>query len=251
MTWSSTIGLISSIALFLPVLFILVLKLGNYRTFPALMIYYFIVFGYNLLTLKYITPGETITHYWGIANNLLDTPLMLTFLTYFSTSAVVTRRMKRAIVLFLIFELLVILWKGTSVEAITIIMGPGLVTVIGFSLHFFVRQSKITIMHGKATGKAIIAASLVFAYGCYSIIYLMYYIFKTKHVADTFLIYFLVTTFSSLLLCAGIIIERKRVQKLNEVKTARKELAAIYKDTATPAPFRGPMLDFDKEPWKN
>lgn len=251
MSWSSTIGLISSIALFLPVLFILVLKLGNYRTFPALMIYYFIVFGYNLLTLKYITPGETITHYWGIINNLLDAPLMLTFLTYFSTSPVLTRRMKRVIGLFLVFELLVILWKGASVEAITIIMGPGLITVIGFSLHFFVRQSKITIMHGKATGKAIIAASLVFAYGCYSIIYLMYYIFKTKHVADTFLIYFLVTTFSSLLLCAGIIIERKRIQKLNEVRTARKELADIYKDSVMPAPFRGPMLDFDKEPWKN
>lgn len=251
MTWSSTIGLISSIALFLPVLFILVLRLGNYRTFPALMIYYFVVFGYNLLTLKYITPGDEVTRYWGIANNLLDTPLMLTFLTYFSTSAVLTRRMKQAIVLFLIFELLVILWKGVSVEAITIIMGPGLATVIGFSLHFFIRQSKITIMHGKATGKAIIAASLVFAYGCYTIIYLMYYIFKTKYVADTFLIYFLVTTFSSLLLCAGIIIERKRIQKLNEVKTARKELAAIYKDSAAPVAFRGPMLDFDKEPWKN
>jgi len=251
MTWSSTMGLISSIALFLPVLFILVLKLGNYRTFPALMIYYFIVFGYNLLTLKYITPGDTVTHYWGIVNNLLDAPLMLTFLTYFSTSAVLTKRMKQAIALFLIFELLVIIWKGASVEAITIIMGPGLVTVIGFSLHFFIRQSKITIMHVKATGKPIIAASLVFAYDCYSINSLQSYIFKTKHVADTFLIYFLVTTFSSLLLCAGIIIERKRIQKLNEVRTARKELAAIYKDTATPAPFRGPMLDFDKEPWKN
>jgi hypothetical protein len=55
-----------------------------------------------------------------------------------------------------------------------------------------------------------------------------------------------------LLLCAGIIIERKRINKLNEVKTARKELAAIYKDTVRPATLRhGPMLDFDKDPWQN
>lgn len=252
MSWSSTIGLISSVALFLPVLFILVFKLGNYRTFPALLVYYFIVFGYNLLSLKYITPGGSVTHYWGIANNLLDTPLMLTFLTYFSTSPVLTRRMRWAVVVFIVFELAIIAWKGFSVEAITIIMGPGLAAVIVFALHFFVRQSKITIMHGKATGKAIIAASLVFAYGCYGIIYLMYYVFPTKQVADTFLIYFLVATFSSLLLSAGIIIERKRIQKLNEVKTARKELAAIYKDSPGAAAFRpGPMLDFDNEPWKN
>ena len=81
MTWISTIGLISSVALFFPALIILALRLSGYRTFPALMIYYLIVFTYNLLTLKYITPGEEITHYWGIANNLLDAPLMLTFLT--------------------------------------------------------------------------------------------------------------------------------------------------------------------------
>ena len=252
MTWNSTIGLISSIALFLPVFFILILKLGGYKTFPALLVYYLVVFSYNLFTLKYITPGEKITHYWGIVNNLLDAPLMLTFLTYFSTSQGFSRRMKTIIASFLVFELAVIIWKGLTVDAITIIMGPGLLAVIGFCLYFFVRQSKIAIMHGKATGKAIIAASLVFAYGCYTLIYLMYYVFKTPHIADTFLIYFLVTTFSSLLLSAGIIIERKRIQKLNEVKIARKELADIYKDSHPATSFRAaPMLDFDKDPWKN
>ncbi|MBI5858884.1 MAG: hypothetical protein HZB42_14730 [Sphingobacteriales bacterium] len=252
MTWNSTMGLISSIALFLPVFFILILRLGGYRTFPALLIYYLIVLTYNLFSLQYINPGKDIQHYWGIANNLLDTPLMLIFLTYFSTSQLLSRRMKAIIIGFLVFEIAVISWKGITVDAITIIMGPGLAVVVGFCLYFFVRQSKITIMHGKATGKAIISASLVFAYGCYSIIYIMYYIFKTQHVADTFLIYFLVTTFSSLLITAGIIIERKRVQKLNEVKIARKELAAIYKDAGPSRPFRGtPMLDFDKEPWNN
>jgi hypothetical protein len=139
--------------------------------------------------------------------------------------------------------------RGLNVEAITIILGPGILTVFSFCLFFFVRQSRITIMHRKATGKALITASLVFAYGCYGLIYMLYYVFKTPHVADTFLIYFLVATFSSAILCTGIIIERKRVQKLNEVKIARKELADIYKDTKTAAPFRTAMLDFDRDPW--
>lgn len=104
-------------------------------------------------------------------------------------------------------------------------------------------------MHHKATGKAIIAAALLFAYGCYTIIYMMYYVFKTPHVADTFLVYFLVATFSSFLLCAGIIIERKRVQKLYELKQTRKELLDIYKDTKTAAPLRTAILDFDKDQW--
>lgn len=252
MTWSSTLGLISSIALFLPTFFILIFRLSRYKTFPALMIYYVIVCAYNVLQLKYINPGEDITRYWGIANNLLDAPLMLGFLTYFSTSPVFVRRMKIIIAAFLLFEAIVILFTGFNVDSITIITGPGLALVMGFCIHFFARQSKLTLMNGKGMGKAIITASLVFAYGCYFIIYLIYYVFKSEYVEHTFLIYFLVTTFSSLLLCTGIVIERKRILKINEVKTARKELADIYKDSISPATFRrGPMLDFDKEPWQN
>src|SRR5688500_5183848 len=143
MSWNSTLGLISSVALFLPVLFILVFKLGGYKTFPALMVYYLTVFGYNLLSLKYIHPGENVTYFWGITNNLLDAPLMLSFLTYFSTSSVLYRRMKATIVAFIGFELIILFWKGLTVEAITIIMGPGLAIVMGFCLYFFVRQSKV------------------------------------------------------------------------------------------------------------
>jgi hypothetical protein len=233
------------------VLFILLFKLSGYKTFPALLIYYISVFIYNLLSLKYINAGEDITRYWGITNNLLDAPLMLTFLTYFSTSAVLTKRMKLIIRLFMLFEVAILCWKGMTVTAITIIMGPGLLIVIGFCVHFFVKQSKIAMMNGKAMGKAVIAASLLFAYGCYVLIYVIYYLFKSTYIEHTFLIFFLVTTFSSLLLCAGIFIERKRIYKLNEAKIARKELADIYKD-AIPARFsRGPMLDFDKDPWSN
>ena len=252
MSWNSTLGLISSVALFLPVLFILVFKLGGYKTFPALMIYYLTVFGYNLLSLNYIHPGENVTYFWGITNNLLDAPLMLSFLTYFSTSPALRHQMKIIIVAFIGFELIILLWKGLTVEAITIIMGPGLAIVMGYCLYFFVRQSKVALLNGKTMGKAIMLASLVFAYGCYALIYLIYYVFRSPYIDHTFLIYFLVTTFSSLLLCTGLIIERKRINKLNEAIIARKELADIYKDSVSPATFsRGPMLDFDKEHWTN
>ena len=249
MTWNSVMGFVSSFALFLPIFFILTLRLGGYKSFPALLIYYISVFIYNLMTEGYITANNEVVHYWGLSNNLLDVPLMLFFLTYYSTSAAFTRRMKITILGFVLFEATVITILGLNVDALTIILGPGLLLVFGLCLSLFIRQTKITIMHRKATGKALIIAALLFAYGCYTIIYLMYYVFKTPYIADTFLVYFLVVTFSSLLMCAGIIIERKRVQKLNELKTTRKELSAIYKDTKTAAPGRAAMLDFDREQW--
>ena len=127
------------------------------------------------------------------------------------------------------FAMIILALNGFSIDSITIIMAPGLLTVFSFCCYFFVRQTRITIMHRKSTGKALIVASLLFAYGCYAIIYLMYYIYKTEYIEDTFIIYHMVTTFSSLLLCAGIIIEKKRVQKLEELKITRKELELVYK----------------------
>jgi hypothetical protein len=251
MTWNSTLGLISTIALFLPIILILTLKLGAYRSFPALLFYYALVFVYNLMTEGYIRADENVIHYWGLGNNLLDTPLMLWFLTYFSTSIPFTKRMKLGIALFVVFEIIVVAVNGMTLDTVTIIMAPGLAFVIGFCLYFFVRQSRITIVHRKAAGKALITASLVFAYGCYSIIYLLYYVLKTKEVENTFLIYFLVTTISSALMCSGILIERKRIQKLNELKIARKELTAIYNEPATKSTtsLKAAILDFDRDQW--
>jgi hypothetical protein len=256
MTWNSIMGLISTIALFLPIILIIGLRLSAYNSFPALLIYYIFVFVYNLLTEGYIKADSNAIYNFGLIDNMIDAPFMLYFLTYFGTSVNFIKQMKRSILVFIAFEIVVILLRGFNMDAVTIIMAPGLLLVSAFCVHFFIRQTKITIMHRKATGKALMAASLLFAYGCYSIIYLIYYVFKThlngkqvkqQDVDDTFLVYFLVTTFSSMLMCAGLIIERRRIQKLNELKITRKELSVVYKDTA--APIKPIILDFDKEQW--
>ena len=230
MSWNSILGVISSVSLFLPVILILLMRLSTYKTFPALAGYYLMVFVYNILTEGYISANTSVVHYIGLTNNIIDAPLMLFFLTYFSSSAMLTKRMHVIIIALLVFGALMLSLKGFSVESITIIMAPGLLAVFSFCCYFFVRQSKITIMQRKSTGKALIVASLLFAYGCYAIIYLMYYIYKTQYVEDTFIVYHLVTTFSSLLLCVGLIVENKRVQKLEELKITRKELELMYKD---------------------
>jgi len=250
MTWNSTMGFICTVALFLPILFILVLRLGAYRTFPALLIYYTGVFIYNLFTEGFIRADRQVIRYWGLTNNLLDIPLLLTFLIYFSSSNAFTRRLKALIWGYILFEAIIVAIFGLNVNAITIILGPGIVIAIIFCMLFFIRQTKITIMHRKATGKALIAASLLFAYGCYGIIYLMYYIFKTKYTDDAFLIYFLVATLSSLLITAGIIVERKRITKLSELKITRRELSSVYSHEEKPiGGIRPVMLDYETDQW--
>jgi hypothetical protein len=252
-------GFVSTIALFLPILVILLLRLGTYRSFPVLVIYYASSLGYNMLTEHYVYATPEFIRAWGLVNNFMDVPLILYFLTYFSTSRAFTHRMRLVILSFIAFELIVATIIGFNINAITIILGVGFLIVLGFSLYFFIRQAKMAIIHRKAMGKALIVSSVLFAYGCFSFIYLMYYVFKAhldehgvvkpQYKADTFLVYFLVATFSSLMMSAGILIERKRIQKLNELKITRKELSSIYTETKRAAPYRAAMLDFDKDQW--
>lgn len=250
MTWNYVMGIISSVALFCPVFLILILRLGAYRTFPALIIYYSSVFIYNLMTEGHIAASSELIQYWGLVNNLADAPLMLIFLLYFSTTLVFAQRMKMVIASYVLFEVIVLSVKGFNIEAITIILGPGIILVLGFCIYFFIRHAKMAILHRKAAGKALMAAALLFGYGCFGIIYLMYYIFKTPFIEDTFLVYFIAVTVSSLLMSIGIIVEEKRIKKLNELKITRRELMDIYADEEKAAPLRRTaMLDFDREQW--
>jgi hypothetical protein len=201
------------------------------------------------MTGGYIHAESQVIHSWGLANNLLDGPLMLSFISYFSISTRFTTLMKKVIAGLILYEMIILVLIGFNVKAITIILGPALSVVIGYCTLFFIRQTKITITHQKATGKALMAASLLFAYGCYGILYLMYYIFKTE-VNDTFIIYFLVGTISSIVLAFGIYLESKRIRHLQELKLMRKELSDMYPEEKKRTPLRAAMLDFDRDQWK-
>jgi len=47
MTWNSVMGFVSSLALFLPIFFILALRLGAYGIFPVLLLYFVFVLSHN------------------------------------------------------------------------------------------------------------------------------------------------------------------------------------------------------------
>jgi len=247
MSWFEVVGLISTSALFLPIVVIFALRLAWYKSFPALLAYYIIVFGFNLFSLDFIKGDKTFIYYYGVTSNLLDAPLMLAFMTYFSKTAAFRKKLKLIIPIFILFEFIVIAIFGYNVHATTIVMAPGLLLVLWLSFTFFVHQVKITIAHQKAAGKAIMVASLLFAYCGYSFVYIVYYLIKTPFKTDTFLVYYLITVFSSVILSTGIIFERKRVKQLKELRVARKELKVIYgggSETKTAVPEKQPL-------WKN
>jgi hypothetical protein len=246
-------GLVSTLALALPIIILLTSKLAWYRSFPALFFYYLVLLSYNLILLGYIETGSNFRDYHRVVNNLLNIPLILMFLLYFSKTIYSRKKMLMTIIAFIGFEILVVAFYGFNANAASIILAPGLLLALVISLLFFVHQVKISVVYHKAVGKAIMVSSLLFAYVGYSFVYAVF-LLKPDYKNDAHLVYFLVTIFSSIAIAAGIYIERSRVKQLAELQTTREELKVIYHDGQETKKMTAPareavVLNFDKEQW--
>jgi hypothetical protein len=235
MNWHSVIGALSTVALFAPVFIILAFRLIKYKPFIPLFIYFAMGFIYNLMTEDVLRVPRSFERTYGIINNLLDVPVMFSFLITMASSTAQKLRMKMLLAIFIVFEIVILFITGLSVLAITIVMGPGLLLVFGYALYFFAYTVKKSFIHNKYIAKAMIASALCFAYGCFIIIYLMHYVAAIPDVPNIFLIYFIVTILYCSLLSAGLVLESKRKRKLEELLVTRKELFSFFAEEKKPA----------------
>src|SRR5436190_23480386 len=233
MSLNSTLGIISSIVLFIPAILILVFRLITNRSFLALSTYYLFGGIYNLIFQNVLIAPLWFARSLGIAVNLLDAPLMLMFLTFFSTSPAMKKRITWGICIFFAFEAIVLLVDGFSVNAVRVILGPDIVIIIALSFLFFQRNVRLAITNSKSLGKAFMTSSVLLFYTIFTVVYVFYWLIKNQQYRkDAELVYYVVSILSALLMSAGIIIENKRIKKLDELKNTRKELATIYGKTA-------------------
>jgi hypothetical protein len=126
------------------------------------------------------------------------------------------------------YEIIVTCFKGFNASAVVYILGPGLVLILGYTGYLFTRQIKFTIMHGKNTGRTIMLASILFVYSVYAFIYCIYYVQKTLYISDTYLIYFLGSMVSCIIMSIGLVLANKRLKKLNDLKITRRELQLFF-----------------------
>ena len=231
MNWVLIMNIVASVALLAPIVAIIANRLSFHKTFPLLLLYYILTFVYSLMTGDFITVSDQAKYYFGITNNVLDGPLMLGFLTYLSFSLKQKRILKFIWFGMIVFTILTILFTGYNITTIHIVLGPAIVFAFIFCIIFFAYYTRIILHKSSAgVGKVLISASLIFAYGTYSVIYLLYYILRSKNVEDAFIIYFLASIFSAGLLSVGIFYEARRMKRIKEVVRMRKEMALLYEE---------------------
>jgi hypothetical protein len=228
MNWYSAAGMACICALFLPVTIIIYYKLYRHRSLAALMVYYLLTALHNLMAQGYIPASENFTRTFGVVTNYLDVPLMLTGLLFFCPIKKNQKVVSTITIAFVSYELLVAVFLGLTPLSVVYIMGPGLVLVLVYSFILFLRQIKFTIMHNKNTGRAIMLASILFAYACYLFVYYFFYIQRTPYINDAYLLYFITCFVAAILMAVGLIMTRKRLKEYQDLQNTRKELALFF-----------------------
>jgi hypothetical protein len=228
MNWNTVIGVAATISLFLPVAAIIYHKLYQHRSLAALLVSYVSTALYNLMSEGFFSLPASFQNGFGVINNYLDVPLTLTALLFFCPIKQKQRTVHIITALFVGYEIVIACLYGLKPKAVVYIMGPGLILVLIYAFYLFARHIKITVEHGKNAGRTIMLVSILFAYGCYGLVYYFYYIQRTPYVADAFLLYFISTFVSSVIMAAGLHLIRKRMKQLQEVKNTRRELALFF-----------------------
>lgn len=228
MNINTILGIVSAVAFFVPVLIILSSRLLINISLLALVIYFLMVTTYNLMSVNVIMVTKDFQRSFGVANNYLDVPLMLTAMLMFCSEKWKQRVITTTIISFVAYEILIFFQFKLSPESSKFIMGPGIIVLLVYSLYLFINNIKSTIVQGKGVGKTLMITSILFAYGCYFIVYLFAYIEKTSNRADVFIIYYLASIIFSVLMSAGLIWVKKRLREIKEVQTTRKELNVFF-----------------------
>lgn len=225
---NAVLGVVSTYAFCLPVFLIVIFRLHVYKPFFALLIYFLLATVSNLMTEGVVPATEQVRKIFGVVYNLLDLPLMLTGLLLFCGSRQKVKNICVTIVVFLLYEVVVLWWHGFTRQTVTYVLGPGIVVILAYSVHLFVQYVKLAVVHEKAIGKALMIGAVCFTYGSYAMIYVFYYVAETPAVAEVFILYYVASIVSAVLLSVGITLVQKRMRLLREARLTRKELHMFF-----------------------
>ena len=221
-------GIIAASALLLPVAIILSCRLYGNKSLLALLLYYCINAVYNLMAEGVIKVDTPILERIGMVNNYLEIPLMLTILLFFSTNKGKQKIVYISMAVFILLEVVLSLVFGVNFNTTIYITGAGIPLMMVFAMYLFSQYIKLTIEKNKGLGRTLMVTSILFAYCCYAMIYFIYYIIKTSAVADVFIIFYIVSIISSLLMSIGLVWVYNRSKQIKEVQLTRKELAVFF-----------------------
>ena len=151
-------------------------------------------------------------------STMFQHPLMLLFMTYFARHDEIKKAVQYSLIILLTIGIIILTKNDIGPNARAVVLGLGLLLVLIYSSVFFMQQIKSSITQRTETGKAFMISSVLFAYSCYSVIFLIKYVFRSTNTEDLFILYEMSTFISTILLIVGLLTNKKAEPKMEEIK---------------------------------
>jgi len=185
-------------------LLLFIKKLNKEKAYTLIAIYWLLNGSTNLP--EWLGQSENVSLLNGITllYNLLDTPLVL-LVFYFSASGNKKRMLLFLTILFLIFECIMVLWKGYNFDSSVIIIGFGGLLILVFSIwgvtEFFQKIEHTSF----ETTMGFIYAAFIFEYALSIVIFISNYLnFKKETVDVNLFVYYLSVISATILTSFGL-----------------------------------------------
>lgn len=203
-------AVISSLAVllcFVPFLFLGFKQVRRVNTYRVIGIYWFLNGFVNLPALRLIRSQNIRSFFAHVSDcyDMADTPLVL--LVFALASKGKTRKQLLLILLgFVLGELLLVARKGYA-AAWPVVIGVGVLLILVFSVTGLLQYLKKMEPDRFEDSMAFVYAALLFAYGTYMIIYVVYYLHVSPNIynqMDSSLVYYASLLLSAVVTSTGI-----------------------------------------------
>lgn len=221
---------LSTFTLLLPILAIAYKRSMWHSSMVALLVYYIQFFFFSLVTNGYLSLPGTADSLLSFSHIVFDLPLVLLFSQYFTEDEAVKSKIRYGLVAWLAMGILITAVNGLSGRTITLLMGPGLLLADVVCMGFFLKYIKAAIHQKAETGKAFMAGSLVFLYGCYSLMFFLQYILHAATDLEIYFLFQISTMVSAVLMTIGILLNRKRPEPQIHENKGRKVVLQDWQD---------------------
>lgn len=198
------ISFIAIILCFVPFALLFWKKMNREKVFLLVCIYWSIT---GLINMPQYLPtaykGEKFEENVTLIDNLIDTPLML-LIFYFSSEGIKRNILRWLLLIFVVFEAIMIFWKGHNYDSNTVIIGVG--TMLSFAYSLWCLAEYFQKMEHTTTENTMvfIYASFVFYFGIFSIIWVFNYLnFHKETVSENLFLYYLSIILATLIACIG------------------------------------------------
>lgn len=220
---NNLLSVASIICFSLPILVVVYYRLYRHLSVVALVLYCGLKLFHSSMG-DVTLPAQNLADSSELFFRFLELPLLLSALLLFCSAGRQQEGMQALVLLFVIYEIFVLLFVDYSPLVGLYIALPGMVLVVLHSTFLFQQQLRFTLAHKKNGGRLMILGAISLSSGSY----LAGIILGKSN--DTFLhtLNIFILNLSAVIIGFGLYILRHRIKGLQDLKVTRREMEMLF-----------------------